>query len=72
MRKETYTCDVCGIERGPANHWFVVVLADSPEWHIWFHKWTPLAVRKWGNAKHLCGQECAHKLLSSYLSNPPL
>jgi len=52
------TCDVCGIERGPSNHWILYIIA--PAGNIIFSAWDA-SYRITG---HLCGSGCAAKLLS--------
>jgi hypothetical protein len=70
MIRKSYDCEVCGAERKQANHWFVFTrTATGIEFHTW--KWAVqkgvLDCEPFG---HLCGQECAHKLLDDFLAQP--
>jgi hypothetical protein len=60
---EKITCDVCGIERGPANHW-IVSDNDRANGKLSFHIWTK-AYQEYG---HLCGSGCATKLLEQQIT----
>ena len=66
--KKVFVCSECGMERREANHWFVSTrTACGLEFHTW--EW---AVREGvledEQLGHLCGQECAHKLLDRFLT----
>jgi hypothetical protein len=67
MRKITYTCDVCGTEKQPSNGW---ILARNTKSGIWFNKWAE-DLETVDSMTHLCGDECAAKHLSRFLSGPP-
>lgn len=62
-----YTCDVCGVTRGPENHWLI---STSNEFGITVYPWASMlaltdhAAIDPKDIKHLCGQGCASKLLS--------
>jgi hypothetical protein len=66
--RRSYSCNICGVERKTANHWFVATQGNGylhiVPWHI--------AEREGklndDNAIHLCGQVCAHKLLDRFLT----
>ena len=63
MIKTRILCDLCEKERGEANHWFVARRnnAGSIAFSPWGETiWTTEVI-------HLCGAECAHKLLSQFL-----
>jgi hypothetical protein len=63
MRKpESYTCDGCPEVRGPGNHWLLVNNEGSPR----FSEWSD-ADAKDERTGHVCGQQCAVKLLSQWL-----
>lgn len=72
MRREVYTCDVCGITRTESNHWWLVIDMGTDAVRL---MGLPLgfSIVKWDDraillqTKHVCGQECAHKLLSAYM-----
>jgi hypothetical protein len=62
---DTYRCDVCEVQKRETNHWFVVS-TEAPGY---------FAVRTWENAgsmvkspsaSHVCGLECATKLLARW------
>jgi hypothetical protein len=57
MRREIYTCDVCGAETSDPTGWHSATGTTGLLFHI-FER---------GSTRHLCGSECAHKLLSRYL-----
>jgi hypothetical protein len=63
MIQQVITCDICGAQKHQANHWFVAC-EESGE----------LRIRGWNSlqmlspvTKHLCGETCAHKLVSKFL-----
>ena len=67
MIRQTVTCDVCGVHKFEANHWF----------NAFEHKGT-LKISFWGksnsirpNMKHLCGQKCVHRLIDDFLAGHP-
>jgi hypothetical protein len=64
MIRQTITCDVCGVHKIEANHWFMA----------FEHKGT-LKLSAWGalnrvrpDMKHLCGEKCVHRLLDEFLA----
>jgi hypothetical protein len=67
MIEKSYKCDVCGVEKKVANHWFI---AEMTNVGIHFHTWE-WAVRECQldeeRVRHLCGQACAHKMLDEFL-----
>lgn len=58
-------CDVCGIVKGQANHWFYAD-ASKGEWIVW--TWASEAEDRGKNYTHLCGHVCAVKKLSEWMS----
>jgi hypothetical protein len=64
--RQVITCDICGSEKGETNHWFVGY-EESGELRI--SDWNPLHLLS-PEAKHLCGETCAHKLISQFLREP--
>ncbi len=68
MLKATYICDICGAKRKEANHWFSARLG--------YARGTPSSVtfQRWEDSdehdSHLCGQECVHKMLDKWMSEP--
>jgi hypothetical protein len=61
--QQVITCDICGSQKRQANHWFVV-REESGELHI--SGWNSPHLLSPGT-KHLCGETCAHKLISQVL-----
>ena len=71
-------CDVCGKSKGDEKDWLITVPVKDMEVEgpgLTFTKWNGLTFTKWneviaeiGYAKHICGAECAHNVLSSFLS----
>jgi hypothetical protein len=64
MMAENAMCDVCGIDKKKANHWFMAfedkgVLRLSP--------WSGLNPKRL-SMKHLCGQACVHRLVDVFLA----
>lgn len=63
-----YNCNICGVERKEANHWFV---ATKDRGRFSIEAWD-VAERENRldneDAIHLCGQVCAHKLLDRFLA----
>jgi hypothetical protein len=67
MKRTSYNCDICGVERKEANHWFVAT-KDAVCFSI--EAWDAAEIENdldSMNAIHLCGQVCAHKLLDRFL-----
>jgi hypothetical protein len=67
MIRQTVTCDICGIHKFEANHWFMAVE----------HQGT-LKISPWGvlnsvrpRMKHLCGQKCLHQFVDDFLAGHP-
>jgi len=62
MKLETYSCDVCGVQRGPSNHWIVAFPIGIK---MWFSPWNELTIEDDAKGlQHICGQKCASTLLS--------
>lgn len=57
-------CDICGVTRQQANHWFAC-LRTNHEWVIDPLE-VPVNIERIGNARIVCGEDCAHKLLSQW------
>ena len=58
------TCDICGVERGPGNHWLLAFVDVSDKPSITFYPWNDVAAEGI-TVKHLCGAGCAAKALSA-------
>lgn len=67
MRENVYRCDVCGVAKQESNHWFLASQhgAHGPTWSI--STWTEVDARQ-DDVTHLCGQECAVKKLTEFMS----
>ncbi len=63
MIRQVITCDICGTQKRETNHWFVAY-EESGELRI--SGWNSLHLLS-PEAKHLCGETCAHKLISHFL-----
>ena len=72
--KNIVVCSECGVERREANHWFLYTRTDEG---LEFHKWEWAGRDERENLLdetqfgHLCGQQCAHKLLDQFLNERP-
>ena len=62
-----YACDICGKQKGEANHWWMARLSDTAEaggtadpeaGGVTLLRWSKDASRN-GDVYHLCGQRCA-------------
>lgn len=76
-QQTTYTCDECGKQRGDANHWWLATFLSNVqiEYASDFDREHGMAFAKWSeegsrqpHAFHLCGNGCATKLLSKWMS----
>jgi hypothetical protein len=61
--QQVITCDICGSQKRQANHWFVA-REESGELRI--NGWNSPHLLS-PETKHLCGETCAHKLISQFL-----
>lgn len=58
------SCDGCGAEKKAANHWFLLFERTDG---VLITRWEPEEV---DNADgHVCGEQCAHALLSNWFAN---
>ena len=64
MIGQSVTCEECGAVRGIGNHWFE--LRRTPSGAPYFREWTYEAEQP--GTEHICGEKCAHGVLSKYLS----
>jgi hypothetical protein len=63
-----YNCDICGVERREANHWFVACREGDG---LMFFQWDVAERERQldrADAFHLCGQVCAHKMLDKFMA----
>ncbi len=58
-----YSCDVCGVQKGAANHWYVLCISTQ-SMHI--HQWIDEAVIVPGGL-HICGERCLITKISERL-----
>lgn len=63
MIRQVITCDICGTPKQQTNHWFIAC-KESGELRI--SGWNPCYLKS-PETKHLCGETCAHKLISHFL-----
>lgn len=56
---------MCGAQKREANHWFIAY-EESGELHV--SNWASPHLFRSGT-KHLCGESCLHKLLSTFLAH---
>jgi hypothetical protein len=67
MKREIITCDVCGVERGESNHWFMGISpVSSGDWTS-IKKWSDETAKLNTTVKHLCGQLCVHKFIDAFM-----
>jgi hypothetical protein len=64
MIRQAISCDICAAEKRQTNHWFV---AYEQGGELRVSGWTSRHRLK-GDAKHLCGQTCLHKLIDEYIA----
>ena len=65
MIRHTISCDMCSAQKREANHWFIAY-EESGELHV--SNWVSPHLFRSGT-KHLCGESCLHKLLSTFLGH---
>lgn len=66
MKIEKYTCDVCSVEKGPSNHWWLFTGDGKTGLYI-----EPF--RQHGKVfYYACGERCASKLLSRWMTTRTL
>ena len=63
MIRQVITCDICGIQKQQTNHWFV---AREESGELRMSGWNSRYLQS-PETKHLCGEACAHKLVSHFL-----
>lgn len=66
-RSEVFKCDVCGKQKGEANHWFLANTPVSPQPVIRICGWN-IDAAYMPEFVHLCGEECVQKKVSEFLS----
>ena len=72
MKTQTpYKCDICGKVRNEVNHWYIFEPCIEGGYVV--NRWAdieriaPLIIDE-DTTKHICGQQCAHKLLEEFMS----
>ena len=63
MRKETFTCDRCGAQKGDVNHWW---MANALLSSVVFWPWRDEDASS-PNFRHLCGQQCVIAELNQFM-----
>jgi len=61
-----YRCDICGRQRQASNHWVIAFQPQGADMHIIFKPWNDRLAAIDG-AQHLCGRECATRLVDQTL-----
>lgn len=61
MIKQVTMCDACGAEKGETNNWLLMFEESNPT----AIKFEPFHISGFG--KHICGHECAHKMLAQWM-----
>jgi hypothetical protein len=62
MIRQTINCDICAVEKQASSYWFVAFERNG---EIRLRAWEPTkGSRK--NIKHLCGQKCVQRLISTF------
>lgn len=64
MRRQVFSCDVCGMDKKTANHWFIIQLVND-EFRL--SHWNESKAKRKGTI-HVCGMEHAHRLMGQYAS----
>jgi hypothetical protein len=60
---EQFTCDGCGVAKKQVNHWFLI--GNGINDGFWILPWSEaLQIKEY---RHVCGHQCAHKLLDEFL-----
>jgi hypothetical protein len=60
---EVYRCDECGAEKKETNHWFLI---SSDGASFFAEPWSDHNAEA-GYSAHICGEQCAHKVLQKWL-----
>lgn len=63
MLTKVITCDICRVEKSESNNNWLMVLFRSNSFVV--YQWMP--EEPLVQFKHVCGQECAHKILGQWL-----
>lgn len=69
MKIETYRCDVCGIQKGETNHWWIITLPDlaSPARSELILSPATDDQHRDSNDFDLCGAACVQKKVAEFL-----
>ncbi len=69
----SWTCDVCGVEKKEANHWFLCtpapypsMAADDQTYLFGLYSWDEEQAEGMG---HLCGEQCVLKKVPEVMGN---
>ena len=63
MISQSVTCEQCGAQRGPSNHWLELRYIRGAPYLL---KWSRAAEKP--GSKHICGAGCAHLVLDKHLA----
>lgn len=71
---KTFTCDVCGVQKREANHWFAVLRGDAAVTIITYQRSVETHLRcnlRPGNeVADTCGEKCTLVKVSEFLRTP--
>jgi hypothetical protein len=67
MRQILYTCDVCGVQKKEANHWFIIFTC-YPGTRL--YKWSAADPTD-KQAVHLCGENCVNRKIMQLIGGTP-
>lgn len=67
MITQSISCDMCGVQKREANHWFI---AYKEAHEIRISGWASPRCLSAGTV-HLCGERCVHKFLSDFIAHAP-
>ncbi|HEU4772794.1 MAG TPA: hypothetical protein VFS68_11625 [Candidatus Udaeobacter sp.] len=70
--QKSFLCDLCGKTRGESNRWFIATVSEDGTTYISqaFHSATPEEIEQ--ADFHLCGEGCATKKYSEFLTKANL
>lgn len=67
MITQSISCDMCGVQKREANHWFIA-----------YEEAQELRITGWASPRrlsagtvHLCGERCVHRFLSGFIAQAP-
>jgi len=73
LKTEIYERDCCGADRGNSNHWFGIVISNTPQRLTVGPLNQPVMFAPGGGqlayTLHLCGEQCTTKTVSKFLGH---